>query len=211
MRIVEGSSSWYACAHFEVTQEGHICWVPLRPGRTREQGKYLYWCPSLGSLIYCVNPGRPSWVTADLLAGEHGAVGRQMDQLDFWLNTRSKITLSSSIMSSGGTFTLEKPTKSWNMVYYCMKRFSKHLIQFNSCRTYFCLRKNIHCFFLEGSAGKLLLDLNFCLVNSVDAFGVPKHLTVISFDTYFCGCFTCTTVAVTLRHTTKCSEAFVIS
>lgn len=58
-----------------------------------------------------------------------------MDQLDVWLNTRpKKMSLSSSTMSSGGTFSLEMPPKSWNMVYYCMKRFNKYLklIQFLS-------------------------------------------------------------------------------
>lgn len=140
-----------------------------------------------------------------------------MDRLSVWLNTRPKQSVCSSILSKGSTFSLEKPPKSWNMVYYCMTGFSKCVRLMNVLRIELLFEKQcpLCAFFffffqvLERNACKLLLDLSSCNMNYADAFGVPKHLVVITFNMHFFSCAHAT-VAVTLQYIKKCSRVFII-
>lgn len=97
----------------------------LSSSKTWENKENIYfYTPHWKASAAVLGPNRPAWVTADLLAGG-SAVRRQMDRLSVWLNTRPKQSVCSSILSKGSTFSLEKPPKWWNMVYYCMTGFSK--------------------------------------------------------------------------------------
>ena len=136
-----------------------------------------------------------------------------MDQLHVQLKSKPKQSVFSRKLSKGATFSVEKPPKSWNKVYYFRLGFSKCVRLISVLRIGLLFEKQYPLFFplSEGSACELLPDLSFYSMNSVDALGMPKHLLIITFDRYFCSCCAHAAVAVTLPRIKTCSRVFIIS